>query len=352
MRNRLINGNMRIDQRNAGAAVSPVNGTSTYNVDRWWIQNDTATSISAQQSTDVPAGAGFNYSVKLFNTTAANATSAQQRLFNQNIEGYNIADLMWGTAYAQNVTLSFWVKSSTTGTYAVAVENPSGSYSHVCQYTIVAANTWEYKTITVPGQTAGSWNTTNGAGIGVYFDLGCSTTQEGTAGWNTGDKKRVAGNVSLMSSANQAMYLTGVQLERGSTATTFDWRPFTVELQLCQRYYCKSMRQSVVPSTSIAGATDSVSGGIHTYSTNVSYCSTFIPFPVAMRTTPTLTFYPTTTATGSVGQWNIYNGTWTNSTSISGEVITENGFRPNIGGSWSANQMVLFYGGFVAVCEL
>jgi len=350
-KNRIINGAMVIFQRGVAA-----NTDLYYSVDRWRLGKSNDATESVTQSTDAPPG--FTHSIRNTVGTADTSIGAgQYSNFKHAIEAINIADFCFGTAAAKPVTLSFWVKSSVVGLYSGNICNYDETRICPYTYTINAANTWEYKTITFPGDTSGTWATAAGVGgLSLYFYMALgSNYYNGTPGvWGAPLNYGAGGasHANVLATTGNIFAITGVQLEKSPTVTAFDYRDYARELQMCQRYYCKSMRQSVVPSTSISGGTDGVSGGVHTYGSGVAYISTWIAFPTCMRTIPTLTFYPTSTSSGSIGQWNIYNGTWTVSSSLSGEVITENGFRPNIGGSWSANQMVLFYGGYTASCEL
>jgi hypothetical protein len=233
--NRIINGDMRIDQRNAGASVT-LNG-NRYSVDRWGTQASLNSKATIQQSLTAPTG--FINSVVVTSSSAYSPLAADFFWLYQTIEGFNIADLYWGSASAQTVTLSFWVRSSLTGTFSVRLG--SGSRSYVTTYTIASANTYEYKTVTIPGDTSGTWNTTTGGGIQVQFDLGSGSnrTTSTTNAWQAGDFQKATGTVSLVSTNGATLNITGVQLEAGSVATPFERRPFGTELQLCQRYYQK-----------------------------------------------------------------------------------------------------------------
>ena len=233
-KNRIINGDMRIDQRNAGAAV-----TSGYPVDRFFIINTTDGAFSAQQDSSAPAG--FVNSVKITTTTADGTLTTTQNLsFRQRIEGTNVSDLGWGTANAKTVTLSFWVRSSLTGTFGGTVRNSALDRSYPFTYSISTADTWEYKTVTIPGDTSGTWLTTNGVGVRVTFGLGGGPDTSGTAGaWNSDSDTNATGAVSVIGTLNATWYITGVQLEKGSTATSFDYRDYGRELAMCQRYYQK-----------------------------------------------------------------------------------------------------------------
>jgi hypothetical protein len=200
--------------------------------------------------------------------------SADRFAFTQLIEGFNTADLAWGTASAKTVTLSFWVRSSLTGTFGGALQNNDATRSYPFTYTINAANTFEYKTVTIAGDTTGTWLTDNQTGIGVRFSLGTGTTYSGTAGaWAAADYRSATGAVSLVGTNGATLYITGVQLEVGSTATSFDYRPYGTELALCQRYYWK-----------ITGSTNVPFGSGFNESTTSGQSITF--FPVEMRTAP------------------------------------------------------------------
>jgi hypothetical protein len=232
-KSRIINGNMAIDQRNAGAAVTV---TGSFPVDRFIIANGTDGAFSAQQDSSAPAG--FVNSVKVTTTTADGTLTAGQNLnFQQRIEGTNVADLGWGTANAKTVTLSFWVRSSLTGTFGGALTNNDANRCYPFAYTISVADTWEYKTVTIPGDTSGTWLTTTGSGIRVFFTLGAGPDRSGTAdAWTGSTILSPTGSVSVIGTLNATWYITGVQLEKGSTATSFDYRPYGTELALCQRY--------------------------------------------------------------------------------------------------------------------
>jgi len=234
-KNRIINGAMVIDQRNSANVAVTANGS--YNVDRFLVNNSTDGAYSAQQDSSAPEG--FTKSLKITTTTAdATLTTTQQLLFNHYIEGYNVADLGWGTANAKTVTLSFWVRSSLTGAFGGALKNSSSDRSYLFTYTINSADTWEYKTVTVVGETTGTWDKTTGRGISLIFGLGVGPDRSGTAGvWSNSNLNSATGTVSVIGTLNATWYITGVQLEVGSTATSFDYRPYGTELVLCQRYY-------------------------------------------------------------------------------------------------------------------
>jgi hypothetical protein len=195
---------------------------------------------NAAQSTDVPSTTNFRYSTSVTVTTASSAAGAYAYLYHA-VEGYNWADLGYGTASTQTSTLSFWVKSSLTGTFGIALRNTGTARFYTTTYTINSANTWEQKTITITGDTSGTWNTTNSAGIQLFWDLGVGSTYSSTSNnaWSTvaSNYFGVTGVTKLGATNGATFFITGVQLEKGSTATSFDYRPYGTELALCQRYY-------------------------------------------------------------------------------------------------------------------
>jgi hypothetical protein len=236
-KNRIINGAMQIDQRNAGASVTVNSTASFFGVDRWLATGQSTDGVfTVQQSSTAPTG--FKNSLLATVTTADSSIgSSQIYVIAQRIEGLNIADLAWGTANAATVTLSFWVRSSLTGTFGGSVTNETG-YSYPFTYTISSANTFEKKTITITGPTSGTWLTTNGNGVYIGFTLGSGSTVNGTAGsWSANTYYGATGQTQVISTNSSTFYITGVQLEKGSTATSFDYRPYGTELALCQRYY-------------------------------------------------------------------------------------------------------------------
>jgi len=232
-RNRIINGAMVIDQRNAGAVVTPASETVTFITDRFYFIRSITTSPTLQQSTDAPAG--FTNSL-LFTNASTGATPTYAQVVH-NIEGFNTADLGWGTANAQAITVSFRVKSSLTGTFSVAFRNYANNRSYVTTYAISAANTWETKTVTIPGDTSGTWLTNNGIGISLIYRIGGSGGTSSTNQWTATSDAFASGSVNVMGTANATWYITGVQLEVGSVATPFERRPYGTELSLCQRYF-------------------------------------------------------------------------------------------------------------------
>jgi hypothetical protein len=276
-KNRLINGGMVIDQRNAGASLSIPDDTTTYTVDRFAIYENTSGALSAQQDSSAPTG--FNNSLKITVTTADASIAANDRaLFRQRIEGFNVADLGFGTANAKTVTLSFWVRSSLTGTFGGSLMNGASDRSYPFSYSISVADTWEQKSVTIAGDTTGTWLTTNGIGLQVNWSLAAGTDDAGTAGaWVGATKRGVTGQVQVISTLNATWYITGVQFEVGSVATPFERRPFGTELALCQRYYYRTADNGSVTNiitVAVETATNAAGG---------------VPHPVSMRAVPTIT---------------------------------------------------------------
>jgi len=284
-KNRIINGAMVIDQRNAGASVTIPSGT-TYTVDRWACDTTQASKFSVQQSSTAPTG--FKNSTLITSLSSYSVGTSDYFLFRQAVEGLNFADLAWGTASAATVTLSFWVRSSLTGTFGGVLSNGQGSSrSYPFSYAISAANTWEQKTITVAGDTTGTWLTTTGTGIVVYFGLGVGSTLSGTANaWAGTQYLSATGATSVVGTNGATFYITGVQLEKGSAATSFDYRDYGRELEMCLRYYSKSYEYSTATGT--ATYTGMVGGAMGLGNCGGSMSS---PFPVTMRTAPTMSFW-------------------------------------------------------------
>lgn len=237
-KNRIINGACMIDQRNAGASVT-ITANSTYTLDRWSGQMSQASKYSVQQNAgSVTPPIGFTNYIGCTSLSAYTVGAAETFGIRQNIEGLNVADFGWGTANATTVTLSFWVRSSLTGTFGGSLRNLASDRSYPFSYAISSANTWEQKSITVAGDTTGTWLKTNGVGVSLFFSLGTGSTGSATAGaWAAGNYVSSTGATSVVGTNGATFYITGVQLEKGSTATSFDYRPYGTELQLCQRYY-------------------------------------------------------------------------------------------------------------------
>jgi hypothetical protein len=237
LKNRIINGDMRIDQRNAGASVTVTTGD--YTLDRWAALATATSKYSVQQNAAaVTPPAGFINYLGVTSLSAYSISSSDAFWLAQRVEGLNVADLAWGTANAQTVTLSFWVRSSLTGTFGGSIQNSARNRSYPFTYTILAANTWEQKTVTIAGDTTGTWLTTNGIGLRVLIGLGVGSTFSGTAGaWAGSDFRGATGATSVVGTNGATFYITGVQLEVGTSATPFERRLYNQELANCQRYY-------------------------------------------------------------------------------------------------------------------
>ena len=320
-KNRLINGDMRIDARNAGAAVT---ADGSYAVDRFYSGNSTDGAFSAQQDSSAPAG--FANSLKVTTTTADGTLTTTQALqLRQGIEGTNIADLGWGSANAKTVTLSFWVRSSLTGSFGGSLRNSGATRSYPFSYTISVADTWEYKTVTILGDTSGTWLTTNGLGIQVIFGLGVGPDRSGTAGaWTGSNVLAPTGATSVIGTLNATWYITGVQLEAGSVATSFERRMYGQELALCQRYY-----------TRLGGNTGN---GYQGFCTAAGYGTSnargVIHLPVSMRTAPTF---------AHAGNFEFLPGP--GGTSVSSIGLADAGGNPNVALNFTSTSAFLVSAG-------
>jgi hypothetical protein len=240
LKNRIINGDMRIDQRNAGASVTASDiSQKVFTVDRWGYRVLAANKMTIQQNAgSVTPPVGFPNYLGITSSSAYTVGSGEFFTIAQVIEGYNISDLGWGTANAKTVTFSFWVRSSLTGTFGGALGNNDFSRSYPFSYTISAANTWEFKTLTIAGDTSGTWQGANGGGIDLRFSMGAGSTYSGTAGsWSSSAFVSATGATSVVSTNGATFYITGLQLEQNTSATPFERRLYNQELANCQRYY-------------------------------------------------------------------------------------------------------------------
>ena len=288
-KNRIINGGMVIDQRNAGASVTPTDGQ--YTLDRWSCNQTTAGKFSVQRQTSV-VPTGFGFALKATSLSAYSVGANDYFNIYQPIEGFNFADMAWGTANAKTVTLSFQVYSSLTGTFGGSLCNTSITRSYPFSYSIPVANTWTTISVTIAGDTTGTWvGATNGVGVYVIIGIGSGTTTSGTANtWATGYYTSATGATSVVGTSGATFYITGVQLEKGSVATSFDYRPYGTEVSLCQRYFEKSFDIATAPAQNIGTAgssavTQSIAASLTSYGWN-------IPYKVTKRATPsTVTLY-------------------------------------------------------------
>ena len=295
-KNRIINGGMDISQR--GTASVTQSTLQQYITDRWNSFGSVTSKFSSQQNAgSVTPPVGFTNYLGNTSLSAYTIGAGEAMLIRQYIEGLNCADLAWGTANAATVTLSFWVRSSLTGAFSGVVKNSAQTRSYPFSYTISAANTWEQKSVTIAGDTSGTWLTTNGIGIQLLFSLGAGATISGAAGaWAGSDLYAVTGATSVVGTNGATFYITGVQLEKGSTATSFDYRPYGTELALCRRYYYRL----------------GTSNYISAFNATTSRADGSLFFPVTMRAAPTAL-----EQTGTAGDYRvIYQGTGAVCTSV------------------------------------
>ena len=351
--NRIINGAMVIDQRNAGASVTPTD--QSYTLDRWSQFLSQTSKLTIQQNAgSVTPPAGFTNYLGITSTSAYSITSSDFFNLYQYIEGFNVADLGWGTANAKTVTLSFWVRSSLTGTFGGSLMNSTPNRSYPFTYTISTANTWEQKSITVAGDTSGTWLTTNGIGLRVLFGLGMGSNLTGPAGaWAGAAYYGANGATSVVGTNGATFYITGVQLEVGSTATSFDYRPYGTELNLCQRYYYKTFNQSTAPANGVDFQT-----GIGVLPIGTAYTSaalrSLIVFPQVMRAIPTITYFNSNLGTPTTGVWSAYTGSWVANTSMATGEVSQLYVSPNLdrSGAFTFGYSYLVTGFLTASAEL
>jgi hypothetical protein len=279
-KNLIINGDMSIDQRNSGSSITPTNGQ--YGVDRWQNAVNVSSKYSIQQVSDAPTG--FVYSNKVTSLSAYSIGAGELAGLRHYVEGYNITKLDWGTSDAQTVTLSFWVKSSLTGDFGVTVGNDNGR-TYGALYNISSADTWEKKSVTIEGDTSGTWLTTNGKGISLVFALSTGSSFLATAdSWNASTSYGVTGQTQILATNSATWQVTGVQLEADTSASDFEFLPYDVNLQRCQRYYALLTGRLYLMENRDGGNKGIV-----------------FPYPQTMRTTPTISY---TLSQGSLYQNN------------------------------------------------
>jgi len=338
-KNRIINGDMRIDQRNAGASVTPA-APNQYTVDRWKADISVSSKYSAQQSSTAPTG--FVNSLLITSLSAYTVGSAERFCMTQNIEGLNVPDLAWGTANAKTITLSFWVRSSLTGTFGGAISNSAQNRSYPFTYTISSANTFEQKTITITGDTSGTWLTTSGIGLRVIWGLGVGSTLSTTAGaWAAGEYYSATGATSVVGTNGATWYITGAQLEVGSVATPFERRDYGRELMMCQRYFEKSYIQTDAVGAANKGGYTMSPVGSNTVPLIQGYAQ--ICFAVVKRADPTITIYGYQGGSGKVS--NAQTGADLAANSGALNVSGTQGFNGynNSGGTLATAQFAIIY---------
>ena len=333
-RNIIINGDMSIAQR--GTSTSSITSTGYHTVDRFRWTVSTSDTVTLSQSTDVPTGQGFTNSFKVDVTTADSSIGADEYAHIQHrIEAQNLQYLKYGTSFAENLTLSFWVKSTKTGTYCIAlVKEDNTRYDYVVEYSISSASTWEKKTITIAPDSnikaaGGAIDNNNGVGFYLKFVLATGSNRQGTnETWNTSISDGTSNQVNFLDSTSNDFYLTGVQLEAGQVASDFEFLPVDVNENRCLRYYQKSYTRG-----EFAGA-NTFTGTIvfRNYDTdstrNQNTCA--ITFPVMMRATPTMTVY---SKAGTSGKMT----TGSNSVNSGGTEVSGSLFNTNVHGVQGAN---------------
>ena len=293
MRNRIINGNMVIDQRNAGASGT----ASNYTVDRWGYSATQASKGTwGRNLNSVTPPAGFTNYLGFQSSSAYSVGASDVFYIYQGIEGYNYADLAYGTVNAKTTTFSFWVYSSLTGVFGGAYQNAGGTRTYPFSYTIPAANTWTYITVTIPGDTTGTWNTTNGAANYVNFSLGAGSTYSGSANaWSGSNYFQPTGSTSVVGTSGATFYITGVQLEIGTVATPYERQIYSNQLIQCQRYY-------------------QTNGNVTRSQTSSAGVFSYICWNTTMRTAPTVSLTSISYANASGGS---VQNTGVNGTEIS-----------------------------------
>ena len=281
---------MRIDQRNSGSVTTPAN--NVYTLDRWNAGSSQSSKYSVQQVVDAPSG--FYNSIKATVLATVSLGATDYFMLKHKIEGYNVADLNFGTANPETITLSFWVKSSVTGTFGGGIQNSNESRGYAFNYTISSANTWEKKSVTLTGDTTGTWDKTNGTGLWLNLALGVGTTySKSTGSWGAGPVLSATGATNLLATGSATIQFTGVQLEVGTSETDFEHLQYGQQLALCQRYYYEPVN----------GTTQEINVGWYYNST---WVSSVIDLPVPMRAKPTMT-----TATGT-NYYTIYRNNTSN----------------------------------------
>jgi hypothetical protein len=293
-KNRIINGSMTIDQRNAGASVTANN--DVFFVDRFQMVATQTSKLTAQRNAGaVTPPVGFANYLGFTSSSAYALTSGDIFAVRHKIEGFNISDLAWGSASASFITVSFVVRSSLTGTFGGAIENSAGNRCYPFSYTISVANTWENKTITIPGDTSGTWLTDNGTGLQLAFGLGVGSTNSGAAGaWGATRFWSATGATSVVGTSGATFYITGVQLEKGSVATPFEFRSIGDELALCQRYYQGNLANGTSSGNrAIFRGSSSATGAFYYW----------FPFLTQMRISPTMSVGTPDYVNTSSAQW-------------------------------------------------
>ena len=330
-KNRIINGAMVIDQRNAGASVS---GNGVYTLDRWYAQASVNSKYTVQQNAgSVTPPAGFANYLGVTSSSAYTVGASENFSLLQAIEGYNMADFAWGTDSASSITLSFRVYSSLTGTFGGSLQNSAQNRSYPFTYTISSANTWTTISVTIAGDQSGTWLTTNGAGIYMWVGLGVGATVSGTAGsWSGSNYVGATGATSVVGTNGATFYITGVQLEKGSTATSFDYRPYSAEFAMCQRYFENNYGVGFA-----IGSANSYPNNygvfFQSFNTTNGQKHVYDWFKVPKRAVPTVTYYD---YAGNAGKMTSIDsgGTNTNNVSIGYTPLNQNNLAAGATATW------------------
>jgi hypothetical protein len=277
-KNRIINGACNINQYGAGNTVTVTNTSGlTYFIDRFWGFGTQASKLRVAQ-TGFTAST-FTNGIQAYTLSAATVGTSDNFAVGQNIEGLNVIDLLWGTANARTITISFWAQSSITGTFGGAIRNGSANRSYPFSYSLPVANTPTFISITIPGDTTGTWATDNSNGMFVQFSMGTGSTLSNTAGsWYSGNYAGATGAVQVIANASATWYITGLQFEVGSVATGFDYRSYVNETSLCYRYYYRSTQYSTYSPIGVGRAFNTTNGNAPFY------------LPVPMRGNQTITY--------------------------------------------------------------
>lgn len=354
-KNRIINGSMVIDQRNVGTSVIPTIDGQTI-IDRFNHQCSTIRSATSIQQVNVPAPlAGFTKALKFTATSASTVGSSDFYAIGQQIEGYNWADLNWGTLNAKTITFSCWVYGSITGTFGGLIKESGQSRSYPFLYTISAANTWTQVTVTIPGDTSGTYSSTNTSAVWIELSLACGSSYLGAPNaWNSLVNVGTTGQSNAyLTTSGATFYTTGWQIEKNVAASNFEYRPYSTELALCQRYFCKSFAQSHVPGTNGTADAGVRACWVQDATSPNRYVIINGNFPVTMRTAPTtVTIYALNAGSPTTGSVSLYNNITTTVTVPTINGLTDNtlGYYFSGGSNGSTGTWYMFH--FTASAEL
>ncbi len=287
--NLIINGNMEVWQRGTSFTTA-----DNFTADRWLYDSGSSADVTVARSSITLDGSKYGLGVTV-TTADASIAASEYEIVRQAVEGNNMRPAMFGTADARAITLSFWVKSSLTGTYCISFRGVSATRSYIAEYTVDTADTWEKKEITIPGDTTGAWITDNGPGLNVMFTLSCGTTFQTTAdAWTAGNYLATSNQVNFVGTLSNVFEVTQVQLEVAGNASPFKHRSIGEEIRLCQRYYCKTFDIGTTPAQNLG-----VNGSLVNESDASGFVSAVFTYPVEMRSTPTITTYNPSAANGN-----------------------------------------------------